>query len=238
LRAIGYYLLNLVTLGLLTPLVTFRLEKYMADRSWYGDAQFAQGGKWTALYGGMKHFVIGLVILVVTFGLGVFLESPGLAGVGFAVGYIWAAVGMVYYRVFAMNYLTAHKTLDGKVNFAAALKTGSVVKIVVVGALIIALVFAVAFGVIFAVMTSMLSAMQFGGPPIGALIVLGVLYGAAFLIAGGISLVMITQRVIEHAVNNITVLNADHLDAITQRAADKGADAEGFADALDVGGAI
>ena len=36
-RALGYYLLNALTIGLLNPLATFRLEKYMADRSWYGD---------------------------------------------------------------------------------------------------------------------------------------------------------------------------------------------------------
>jgi len=34
------------------------------------------------------------------------------------------------------------------------------------------------------------------------------------------------------------VLNADHLATIHQRAADAGADADGFADALDIGGAF
>ena len=75
------------------------------------------------------------------------------------------------------------------------------------------------------------------GGIVGGLVVL-ILYALAFLVAGGLSLVMITQPIIEHAVNNITVNNADHLNAIQQRSADSFADADGFADALDVGGAI
>lgn len=35
LRAMWYYFLVLLTFGVLLPLATFRLEKYMADRSWY-----------------------------------------------------------------------------------------------------------------------------------------------------------------------------------------------------------
>jgi len=63
-------------------------------------------------------------------------------------------------------------------------------------------------------------------------------YVIFFLLFGGLFLVLITQKVIAHVVSNVTVLNADHLDTIRQRAADKGADAEGFADALDVGAAV
>ena len=39
-RALLYFGLSIVTLGLLTPLATFRLGKYMTDRMWYGDAGF------------------------------------------------------------------------------------------------------------------------------------------------------------------------------------------------------
>jgi len=39
-------------------------------------------------------------------------------------------------------------------------------------------------------------------------------------------------------ISSITVQGADRLADIRQRAHDTGADAEGFADALDVGGAI
>ena len=75
-------------------------------------------------------------------------------------------------------------------------------------------------------------------PTVIASVVGGVIYVGSLLVLGGLSLVMITQPIIEHAVNSVTLLNVDHLATIQQRAADDGADAEGFADALDVGGAI
>jgi len=64
------------------------------------------------------------------------------------------------------------------------------------------------------------------------------LYVLALAMAGALSLVWITQPIIDHIVNSLKVQNAEHLNAIKQRAHDTGADAEGFADALDVGGAI
>ena len=79
-RAMGYYLLNIVTLGMLNPLVTFRLEKFMADRTWYGDGRFHQEGRWQALYAGMKHVFIGLGVLIgggVLLGLGAANSSGG-----------------------------------------------------------------------------------------------------------------------------------------------------------------
>ncbi|MEL6886319.1 MAG: DUF898 family protein [Pseudomonadota bacterium] len=246
-RAMGYYLLNIVTLGMLNPLVTFRLEKFMADRTWYGDGRFHQEGRWQALYAGMKHVFIGLGVLIgggVLLGLGAANSSGGmgiLGGVALFVGYIWFLLGLVYYRVYAFNYLTRNKVLDGQVRFDAQLQTGRVLTIVVVGGIVITVMMLVIFAVIGGVGAAMFgSAMagDFDSTQIVGGIVVAVLYILAFLAAGGLSLVMITQPMIEHAVNNVRVDNADHLDTIRQRAADDGADAEGFADALDVGGAL
>lgn len=249
-RALGYYLLNMITLGLLNPLVSFRLEKYMADRSWFGDAQFEQTGRWQDLYAGMKHVFIGLAIIIVgAVLLGLLAAGGGVAGaivggIAIFVGYIWLLIGLVYYRVYAFNYLTGHKVLDGAVTFEAHLETGKIIGIVVVGTIVISVVMGVILAIVGGVVAAMASTMagagvgDFGGGSIAVGILLAVLYIGAFLVAGGLGLVMITQPVIEHAVNNVTVHNADHLNTIQQRAADAGADAEGFADALDVGGAI
>lgn len=244
-RAIGYYLLNILTIGLLNPLVTFRLEKYMADRSWYGDAAFEQTGRWQDLYAGMKHVFIGLGIIIVGAVLAAVTGSPVLGMIAVFVGYIWLLIGLVFYRVYAFNYLTGHKVLDGEVTFEARLETGTVVRILVVGTIILTVLLAVIFGVIGAIFASSMDVFTGGGlsgpaaaPSVAALAVNAILYVGAILVAGGLSLVIITQPIIEHAVNNVFVQNAQHLSAIQQRAADAGADAEGFADALDVGGAI
>ncbi|MEO0765632.1 MAG: DUF898 family protein [Pseudomonadota bacterium] len=241
-RALGYYVLNAMTLGLLNPLATFKLEKYMADRSWYGDGKFVQNGRWQDLYSGMKHVFIGLAVVVVSFVLLVSMATASgvfgavVGGIGIFVGYIWLLIGLVYYRVYAFNYLTRHKLLDGEVTFDAQVETGQVLRIVIVGTIVIAVLMGVIFGILGGVFASMSEAFLAGNVPL--LIFVGALYLVAFLIAGALSLVMITQPIIEHAVNHFHVHNADHLNTIQQRAADAGADAEGFADALDVGGAI
>ncbi|MEM6760645.1 MAG: DUF898 family protein [Pseudomonadota bacterium] len=248
LRAMGYYLLNLITLGLMNPLVTFKLEKFMTDRTWYGDAQFEQEGRWQSLYAGMKHVFIGLALLIggfVLIAVGGANDTIGMligGGLIFVVSYIWFLIGLVYYRVYAFNYLTGHKLLDGQVTFGARLETGTIIGKVVVGTIVIGVIMGVIFGIIAGIGTASLGSFAQGGTLTGAsissLVVIGILYMLAFLAAGGLSLIMITQPIIEHAVTNITVYNADHLDSIRQRTADAGADAEGFADALDVGGAI
>ena len=241
-RALGYYLLNAMTLGLLNPLATFRLEKYMADRSWYGDARFEQTGRWQDLYAGMKHVFIGLAIVIGGGLLLAFMAAASgiggaiIGGIAIFVGYIWLLIGLVYYRVYAFNYLTGHKVLDGAVTFAAQLETGQIVRIVIIGTIVISLLMGVIFAVIGGIFATMAEAIIAGN--MALVVFVGVLYVVAFLIAGALGLVMITQPIIEHAVNNVLVHNIDHLNTIQQRAADAGADAEGFADALDVGGAI
>ena len=238
LRAIGYYLLAFVTLGLLWPLATFRLEKYMADRSWFGTGQFVQNGRWQGLYKGMKHLIIGLVIAIVGIALVVGTESPIFMAVSF-VGYVWAMVGFFSYRVYAFNYLTRNKVLDGQVTFEADLKTGKIIKYVLLGGLGIGVLMAILFGILGAVITGMAQSMMGGGSsPLPFFIVIALIYGAALLMAGGLNMIWITQPIIAHAVGGVSIHNADHLATIRQRDADAGADAEGFADALDVGGAI
>ncbi|WP_299288630.1 DUF898 family protein [uncultured Tateyamaria sp.] len=237
-RALGYIFLTIITLGLLNPLATFRLEKYMADRSWYGDARFEQMGRWQDLYAGMKHVFIGLGIIIAGVVFAIVTEGVGIAGVAAVIGYIWLLIGLIYYRVYAFNYLTRNKVLDERVMFDAHLETGAVIKIFVVGTIVIGLLMAVIFGIIAGIVASMSSAIMAGTASPALFVGLAIPYALAFLIAGGLSLVMITQPMIKYAVESMTVLNAVHLDTIHQRAADTGADAEGFADALDVGGAI
>jgi len=69
-------------------------------------------------------------------------------------------------------------------------------------------------------------------------LIAAVLYVLALAMSGSLALVWVIQPVIDHVVGTVTVHNSDALGEIRQRAYDSGADAEGFADALDVGGAI
>lgn len=236
LRAIGHWILTISTLGLLLPRQTFYLEKYMTDRSWYGNAQFHQGGKWTALYPAMANLVIG-VVLVIGGGALAAASSPLPGAIVAIVGYFWAIVGIVSYRVKAFTYLTAHKSIDDEVAFEASPETGTVVKIVILGGLAIGAVGGILFGIAGAFLAAIFSAAGPGASP-ALILAPALLYVMALLIVGALSLAMITQPLIRHVVETLNVKNAGGLDIIRQRIHDDGADAEGFADALDVGGAI
>ncbi|MFN4171576.1 MAG: DUF898 family protein [Pseudorhodobacter sp.] len=239
LRAIGHWILTILTLGLLLPRQTFWLGKYMTDRSHYGDGRFEQGGRWTDLYGAMKHVFIGFGVLVLAVLAGAVLNSAPLAGILGVVGYIWLIVGFVAYGVQSYAYMTSHTTLDGAVGFIATPSTGEVIKRFIVGGLIVGLVAVVGFVALGAVFAGSMQMAGFGvmpGPTTILLLVLTYLF--LFVALGALSLVFITQPIIAHMCERLEVQNVAALDAVRQRAFDKGADAEGFADALDMGGAI
>ncbi len=50
LRALGHWALTLFSAGILWPRMTFYLEKYRTDRTWFGSARLHQGGTWLMLY--------------------------------------------------------------------------------------------------------------------------------------------------------------------------------------------
>lgn len=237
LRAIGHYLLTGITLGILLPRQTYYLDKYMTDRSYYGDARFEQGGRWQGLYAALKHVLIGLAIMILGGILGAMLKAEVLAGIAGFVGYLWFMIGFVYYRVHSYAYLTNHKTLDGQVTFLATPRTGTIIKKVIIGGLVLGLAAAVAFGVLGGIAYGM--AMSGGmGPGFAQMLPIVVLYLLVLVGLGALGMVMITHPIIAHLATNLRVNNAEALGSVRQRAFDKGADAEGFADALDIGGAI
>ena len=249
LRAMGYWLLTILSLGLLLPLQTFRLEKYMVDRTWFGDARFHQGGRWTALYRRMLHIFIGLAILLAAV-IGAALSADNTAFlvlpfVATPVGLVWLAVGFISFRVQSFAYLAQNTTLGGAVAFDARPSTPKVILTWILGSLLVGLVISIivailggAGAIVFGGVLSMADGDP-GGGTIAATVVLAVM-GYVLVLVGGDAgaLVAITQPILRHYVETTTLINLPALADIQQRAADPGADAEGFADALDVGGAF
>ncbi|WP_085793346.1 YjgN family protein [Roseivivax jejudonensis] len=251
LRAIGYWTLTILTLGVLLPLQTFHLTKYMTDRSWFGDARFVQKGRWTALYRPMQHIFIGLLFLVLPGLLIGLSDAPFGAFLLFLVGFVWFGVGLVVYRVQSFAYLTRNTVLaEGDVALDARPSTGRLIKLYLLGALVISVGIAVFSGVV-----SAAGSIVFGGleqmlnsdaaaetVPFAALIaplaVGGLSYLAIMVVVGAATLALITQPILAHFVTTLDISGMGTADRIRQRVADQGADAEGFADALDIGGAI
>lgn len=250
-RSIGHGILTFLSLGLLLPRQTFWLEKYKTDRSHYGDTRFVQGGKWTALYPALMHMLIG-AFLVILGSAGIAVASlrapegvePEAATVAasvlaMSVGFVWGLIGFVYYRVHSYRYLTTQKTLAGAVGFLALPRNGRVLGIYIVGALVVGLIVSVLFGVIGGVFAVSVAAAENSAlPGAGSVLVVAALYVLALAMFGALALVFIIQPVIAHFTETMTVLNPAALDAVRQRAHDAGADAEGFAEALDLGAAV
>lgn len=251
-RALGYMVLTVVTLGILTPLATFKLGKYMADRSWYGDAKFEQQGKWTALYSGLWHVLIGVVLLVVGGGvLGWSAEaSPvgqpsGWAMLILFVAYGWLIFGIYYYQIRSSIYMVNNRTLAGEVTFVSNASIKTLMLRAIGGVLLVGL--AAFAGMLllmipFGILGGLTHGGASGGSALGAMIIGGVLtivlYIVFLVFLGALSLILITQRLLSHFLETLEVRNVDALENVQQRAYDKGADAEGFAEALDIGGAI
>lgn len=234
-RAMGHWALTLLSLGLLLPRQTFWLEKYVTDRSWYGDAKFTQYGSWRGMYGAMRHLLIG-VALILGAGMAALLNAPAAAIGAILLGLVWFMIGLVSYRVRSFQYLTSYKVLGGDIRFAATPGTGFIIRKVIVGSIVISLLSAVILGIPAAAMGVIVGLEMV---PIGLAIIPGVvLYMVGLAMVASLSLVWILQPIIAHVVESVVVGNAGALDRIRQRAGDTGADAEGFADALDIGGAI
>jgi len=233
-------MVSILSLGLLLPWQTFRLERYMTDRSWYGDAPFQQGGKWTALLPMMGHIYLGLLIMV---GGGALVAMMNLVQEGAlmaGLGYVWFIAGVVLYRVKAFAYLTNTKALDGNIHFEAEIDTTALVATVFLGSLAVILISAAVHGAlgagIFFVVVP--AAMMGQGAMFIAVILIIVGYLLATAVISSLALVWIIQPMLHQIVDTITVHNADELNFIEQRSFDEGADAEGFADALDLAASV
>ncbi|MDJ1008874.1 MAG: DUF898 family protein [Paracoccaceae bacterium] len=244
LRGVGLTLLTLVTLGLMLPYQTYTLTKYRTDRMWFGNARFALTGRWQSLYPALIHIMIGvgMVIVGIVF-IAVAAQGSVAAGIAGGVlaglGYIWAIIGGLYYRVDSFRRLTAMTVLDGRVSFAARLGTGDILWRLFAGGFIVGGVYSLAIGIVTWLLTSSLDidvASPELSPAIIAVNVLIILI--ALLLISALSMVLIVQPIVRLVVDGVTVENADALDRIRQRAEDEQVDADGLADALDFGGAI
>jgi hypothetical protein len=244
LRGIGLLIATILTAGLLWPLMTYKLEAWMTNRSWYGDTRFAQGGKWTAMYGPYKHVLIGLAVLIGGGGIAAFSGAGSLVPLIIVVGYLWLLVGYFSYYVQGFAYLTRNKQLGGDITFQANPKTSTVLGRVILGYLFIAIVAGVVFAIVAAVFGGLVRAMilEGGEASLSALTAVGIVAAIGYLgfltLLGAMIMAFITEPIIRHIVGTTALVNVPALDAIRQRVTDKGADAEGFADALDWGGVI
>lgn len=278
-RALVHWAITICTLGILWPRMTFWLEKYRTDRTFFGSVRLTQGGHWAMLYRAAVPFALSLMLtgalavwlllLAPVFPQATFTEflSEGWEGLFdddaelptlFNPGRLWLFVvcilgliyGAVHYRWVAKRILANHKTAPG-ITFHSDLKPPRIAMIYVLGvflsyiALTVAVLLVILMGAAMLGFDSFLAWFGMGGvsavgdwPRWVALVLMGMLYLAAFLLWGVLYNTFVTFPIMRHMALTTRLPDHQGLDHISQRARDDFAEAEGFAEALDLGAAI
>lgn len=248
-RALWHWFLTMITMGLLWPRMTFWLEKYRTDRTWYGDCRMEQGGKWTMLFWCIKWHLVAIGVLFV---------STMILGAGAApaaiLGYIIAGLlllfGAVYYRVETRKRLTAQKRL-GEIRLHLSLNPIRVFWILLSGyalALLVSAIPTAFLGVLFLRLQSAETLTEIGmedmsqifaGADRWLLVGMTVMsYFGIFLIWSAVTQAWVTLPITRLYAQGLRIDGAEDLPAIRQRPRDDHLEAEGFAEALDVGASL
>ena len=261
-RALLHWLVTILSLGLLWPRMTFWLEKFKTDRTYFGSERFNQGGKWTMLYRPMLHIYLPALALL-GIALWVFLSATASTGSlqetlrnfeGFenlAYGLLlipWFFFGLAYFRAKSFERLTNAKTV-GPLGFISKPRPWRVFWIYIFGYGLVG----VALGILgFAIVMAYIALAQLygasfdeeflpagNGPPLWIITTLSIVsYFAVFILWGALKHVLVTLPLARHFAETLQITGATNLGDIDQRERDEMEQAEGFAEALDVGAAI
>ena len=277
-RALLYWALTIVTLGLLWPRMTFLLEKYRTDRTFFGSVRLIQGGHWTMLYRAAVPFIIALVLcggwafwlilvdplwptsmtfdgMIDTVATAIATETPvdelNRPGRLFLLpAFLMILIyGAVHYRWVSKRLMADAKHAPG-VTFQSRLRAPRVFGIYLLGNFLAYLV--LVFGIMVMILLALplmfaealdpqLTASMDGWaslPRIVHLLALGLLYLAAFLLWGVLHNTFVTFPLMRHMAQTTTLPEMRGLQEVSQRERDAFAEAEGFAEALDLGAAI
>jgi hypothetical protein len=224
--------------------MTFMLEKYKIDRTWLGNHRLQQGGRWQVLYPVFLPALLSGALLAI--GLYMLEGGDGVGGVLVVIGSVALLPTLVHYNVQSRRLLANTRTA-GPLGLVAEPRTGRVLGIYAGGyALILAalgaLIFAalIAFGTLFGIAAATLPNIA-DLPEVPAWIPasLGIAsYFSVFLLWGVLGHVFVTLPLWRHYAETLTVTGTENLSALRQRPRDEFTEAEGFAEALDLGAAI
>ena len=243
-RALLHWGLTILTLGILWPRMIFKLEKYRTDRTWFGDVKFEQGGSWGMLYRPLLHLCLAGLVGAGAAGA-IYLEADVAVFIVLILP-IWGLYGFAYYRARTWERLTSHKEA-GDICFRAEPRVWRIFWIYGLGYGLTGLassIFLIPLGVVFALTFGAAQELGLDGlglqdVPRAALIMVGVLaYFSMFLIWSALRHAFVTMPLWRHFSETLTVLNPEAIAEVAQRPRDESSQAEGFAEALDVGAAI
>ena len=249
LRALALWLLTLSTLGLLWPLKTFYLEKYRTDRTVFGTVTLRQGGRWTMLVRPFLPVALGVALTVGITAAGLTLEIDALIW-GYVLALPILLGGMIHYSAQATRLMAEHKTA-GDLGLRARPRTAALARIYVFGYLATVLLSLLPLFPI-ATIVGLIQSRRFLdssdptsasamplGIPLWVWTALGILaYFVVLLLWSVLRHCFVTLPVWRHYARTLTILNPAALARVRQRERDEFEEAEGFAEALDLGAAI
>ncbi len=240
--AIRRWVATLLTLGLLWPRMTFDLEKFKTDRTWFGDQKLEQTGDWRMLWPAFAHVVIGVVFTLGCIGfalLGVWLMAWCLL-----ISVPWLIYGIFVYLVDAKR-LMANAKRAGDLWLTATPRPTRILRITGFGyvtALILILLPLLPAMIYFSFMEMEEVApgmTALSGLPSWLIWTIGTgLYFFLFLSWASLRHVMVTLPVWRHYAETLVIHGTQTLPDIAQRDRAHLSQAEGFAEALDLGAAI
>ena len=247
-RALLHWLLTIVSLGLLWPRMTFLLEKYRTDRTWFGSERLHQNGRWQMLYRPFLVFLAGLVVIAI--GAVVIYQGQTMPGASAIVfGVFITGYGLLHYRVHAFRLMANHKTV-GPVGFVSRPRPWKVFRIYAFGYGLSVL----AVATLFVALSFLFYFLILGGQSFGEDIDMSRIgqdvpfwvntvfamasYFLIFILWGVLTHVLVTLPLARHYTETLEISGASGLHGISQRHRDEMDHAEGFAEALDVGAAI
>lgn len=255
-RALWHWILTIITAGLLWPRMSFWLEKYKTDRTWFGDQKLVQEGRWTMLFPAALPVIVS-VLVIGGAGAGMAMLPTWLdvtrdeqtelmwgLGIVMALAVFILPFAATFYWVRSFEILTNHKRA-GDLALSFDPSAAKVSRIVFMGnSFVWFLVF------VMLIFLGLVIVVGAGGQDIERLTEIGALpvwvttafaalsYFVIYIMWGALHHIFVRQPLWKHFSETLTLTGAPALRRVSQRMRDERQDAEGFSEALDVGGAI
>ena len=245
-QAMLHSFITLISLGLLYPRQTFKLEQFVTDRTWYGDLKFRQEGDWKMLYRAWIPVVLAVIFSIVCGAIGFANDNANLS-LGAGLGLFAALIAFIRYNVASFRILTEHKVIGENIRLSSSIQTGKIILTYLFGAIgigfivfILTLIGGIFGAILGGALLNSLSVAELdpntAGYVFGAAVIF--VYFLVLLLMSALAEVFIYQPILRHYVEQTTILNAGEIEVAAQRPFDANKDAGGFADALDVGAAM
>ncbi|SIS81500.1 protein of unknown function [Roseivivax lentus] len=248
-RALGHWIVTIMSCGLLWPRMTFWLEKYKTDRTYFGTARMVQEGRWSMLYPSTRWIFVALALAALS-ALAYWGAKPA-AGTSLAILAFGAGVyGLVFYRVDSLKRLTETKRL-GTVRLHFEPNAARILLIQAFGyavtiALMLVPTMVLGVALIGVQAAELLTEIGAGDalpwiealPPYTLIAFSAALYFTIFLMWSALTQIFVTMPTIRHYAQRLAIAAPDGLARVRQRPRDEAEQAEGFAEALDVGASI